>query len=63
MGNDPIGQNPRRVAGDGDPARVSGAVLEQERERGGGERDRRMGMGELELPLPALNPDVLATAR
>ena len=33
MGNDPTGWNLRRAAGDGDPARLSGAVLEQERER------------------------------
>ena len=33
VGNDPTGRNPRRVAGDGDPARVSGVVLGQERER------------------------------
>ena len=27
VGNDPTGRNPRRAAGDGDPARVSGSVL------------------------------------
>ena len=32
MGNDPIGQNVRRAAGDENPARFSGAVLGQERE-------------------------------
>ena len=61
MGNDPTGQNPRRAAGDGDPARDSVTVLELE--RGGWERNRRMGMGELELPLPALNPHALTTVR
>ena len=30
VGNDPTGRNPRRVAGDGDQARASGAVLERE---------------------------------
>ena len=40
VGNDPTGQNPRRAAGDGDPAKASGAVLGQERERDGvGNRD------------------------
>ena len=39
VGNDPTGRNPRRAAGDGDPARTSGAVLERERERRSGERD------------------------
>ena len=33
VGNDPTGWNLRRAAGDGDPVRLSGAVLEQERER------------------------------
>ena len=28
VGNDPTGRNPRRAAGDGDPARDSGPVLE-----------------------------------
>ena len=32
VGNDPTGRNPRRVAGDGDLARASGAVLERERD-------------------------------
>ena len=36
MGIDSTGRNARRAAGDGDPARSSGAVLGQERER---ERD------------------------
>ena len=50
VGNDPTGRNPRRVAGDGDPARTSGAVLEQERETWG---ERQVnGYGELELHLP-----------
>ena len=35
VGNDPTGRNPRRVAGDEDPARTFGAVLEQERETWG----------------------------
>ena len=35
VGNDPIGRNARRAAGDGDPVRVSCAVLGQERERDG----------------------------
>ena len=39
VGNDPTGRNPRRVAGDGDPARASSAVLERERESHG-ERDK-----------------------
>ena len=56
MGNDPTGRNPRRAAGDGDPARTSGAVLERERERETKWGERRMGMGELELPLPVFNP-------
>ena len=34
VGNDPTGRNPKRAAGDGDPARDSGPVLEQGRERG-----------------------------
>ena len=38
VGNDPTSWNPRRAAGDGDPARASGIVLEQERDRHG-ERD------------------------
>ena len=38
VGNDPTGWNPRRVVGDGDPARVSGTVLERERERRRGEK-------------------------
>ena len=33
VGNDPTGRNPGRAAGDRDPARVSGALLGQERER------------------------------
>ena len=33
VGNDPTGRNARRAARDGDPGRVSGAVLGQERER------------------------------
>ena len=33
LGNDPTGRNARKAAGDGDPARFSGAVLGQERER------------------------------
>ena len=33
VGIDPTGWNERRVVGDGDPARSSGAVLEKERER------------------------------
>ena len=41
VGNDPTGRNPRRAAGDGDPARTSGAVLE--RERRSGERDDGYG--------------------
>ena len=42
MGIDPTGRNARRAAGDGDPARSSGAVLGQERER-----ERRRGEKEL----------------
>ena len=54
VGNNPTDRNPRRAAGDGDPARTSGTVLERERETEWGER--RMGMGELELPLLVFNP-------
>ena len=32
VGNDPTGRNPKRAAGDGDPARDSDPVLERERE-------------------------------
>ena len=39
VGNDPTGRNARRAAGDGDPARFSGAVLVQERERRRGEKE------------------------
>ena len=54
VGNDPTGRNPRRVAGDGDPARASSAVLEQERETWG---ERQVnGYGEWELPCPSHNP-------
>ena len=60
-GDDPTGRNLRRAAGDGDPARASGAVLERETETKWGER--RMGMGELELPLPVFNPPRPSTAR
>ena len=63
VGNDPTGRNPRRVAGDRDPARASGAVLERERERETKWGERRMGMGELELPLPVFNPHAPVTAR
>ena len=48
VGNDPTGRNPRRVAGDGDPARASGAVLERERL---GERDNEWVWG-VGTPLP-----------
>ena len=48
VGNDPTGRNPRRVAGDGDPARASGAVLERERR---GERDNEWVWG-VGTPLP-----------
>jgi len=41
VGNDPTGENARRVAGDEDPASASSAVLGEERERGGvGERGK-----------------------
>ena len=39
VGNDPTGRNPRRAAGDGDPARFSDAVLGQERERRHGKKE------------------------
>ena len=39
VGNDPTARNPRRAAGDGDPARASGAVRRQERERRRGEKE------------------------
>ena len=39
VGNNPIGRNPRRAAGDGDPAMAFGAVLGQERERWRGEKE------------------------
>ena len=45
VGSDPTGRNPRRAAGDGDPARVSGTVLGQERERER-ERERETAWGE-----------------
>ena len=48
VGNDPTGRNPRRVAGDGDPARASGAVLERERHV---ERDNEWVWG-VGTPLP-----------
>ena len=49
VGNDPTGRNPRRAAGDGDPERTSGAVLEQERERDGVGRETN-GYGEVRTP-------------
>ena len=55
VGNDPTGQNPRRVAGDGDPVRVSGAVLEQERETAGRETDEWV-WGSWNSPCPLLTP-------
>ena len=61
VGNDPTDRNPRRVAGDRDPARTSGAVLEQERETWGGRRVN--GYGELELPCPSHNPHAHSMAR
>ena len=61
MGNDPTGRNARRVAGDGDPARSSGAVVGQERERQHGEKELN-GYGGVRTPLPALNPHALMTA-
>ena len=48
VGNDPTDRNPRRVAGDGDPVRASGAVLERERR---GERDNEWVWGVV-TPLP-----------
>ena len=56
VGNDPTGRNPRRVAGDGDPARASGAVLEQEREKETWGKREVNGYGELELPCSSHNP-------
>ena len=49
MGNDPTGQNARRVARDGDPARSSDAVLGQERERRSGE-NKMNGYGAVGTP-------------
>ena len=51
VGNDPTGRNPRRVAGDGDPARTSGAVLERERERDVGRETNEWVWG-VGTPLP-----------
>ena len=51
VGNDPTGQNPRRVAGDGDPARASGAILERERERDVGRETNEWVWG-VGTPLP-----------
>ena len=56
MVNDPTGRNPRRVAGDGDPARVSCAVLEQERERRRGERQTNGYGGVGTPPARVLTP-------
>ena len=55
VGNDPTGRNPRRVAGDGDPARASGAVLEQERERDVGRETSEWVWG-VGTPLPESYP-------
>ena len=51
VGNDPTGRNPRRVAGEEDPARTSGAVLEQERERDVG-RETSEWVWVVGTPLP-----------
>ena len=55
VGNDPTGRNPRRAARDGDPARVSGAVLGQERERHRGEKSKWV-WGSWNSPCPLLTP-------
>ena len=51
VGSDPTSRNPRRVDGDGDPARTSGAVLEQERERDVGRETSEWVWG-VGTPLP-----------
>ena len=55
VGNDPTGRNARRAAGDGDPARSSGAVLGQERETEWGKEMNGYG-GVGTPPAPLLTP-------
>ena len=56
MGIDPTGRNARRAAGDGDPARSSGAVLGQERERDDVRGRDEWVWGSWNSPCPLLTP-------
>ena len=55
VGNDPTGWNPRRAAGDGDTIRVSGTVLERERETTQREKDEWV-WGSWNSHCPLLTP-------
>ena len=56
VGINPTGWNARRVAGDGDPARSSGAVLGQEREREAVRGRDEWVWGSWNSPCPVLTP-------